>query len=79
MVELGPKSLTLSSLFKKKSKARWPMVGPNAFKGNDRIRLMKIFLAFLTKAIPTDGSTEGPTNGPTDGWTQAPIEMQGRI
>ena len=41
----------------------------NALKGNDRIGLMKLFLAFLTKALPTDGPTDGPMDGPTDGRT----------
>ena len=38
-----------------------PMMSSNVLKGNDRIGLMKLFLASLTKALPIDG--------PTDGWT----------
>ena len=60
---------------------------PNALKGNDRIGLTKLFLAFLTKALPTDGRTDRRTDGRTEGWTDgrtdgrahALIEMRGRI
>ena len=46
-------------------------------KGNDRIGLMKLFLAFFTKALqkhykalPTDGPTDQRTDTPSyrDGW-----------
>ena len=47
------------------------MMRPTALKGYDRIGLMKFFLAFLTKALPTDGGTEGRTH--------ALIDMRGRI
>ena len=43
------------------------MMRQNALKGNDRIRLMKLFLAFLTKALPTEGRTH------------ALLETRGRI
>ena len=39
----------------------------NALKGNDRIGLMKLFHAFLTKALPTNGGTDGGTDGGMDG------------
>jgi len=39
---------------------------PDALKGNDIIGLMKLFLAFLTKALPTDRPTDG----------QGPIEIR---
>ena len=39
----------------------------NALKGNDRIGLIKLFHAFFTKALRTDGPTH------------ALIEMRGRI
>merc|ERR1739838_18039 len=55
--------------------AEWPMMRPNALKGNDRIGLIKLFLAFLTKALPT----HGPTYRRADGRTHALIEMRGRI
>ena len=47
------------------NKAQQPMMRPNALKGNYRIGRMKRFLAFLTKALPTDGRTDGPTEGHT--------------
>ena len=47
------------------------MMRPNTFKGNDKIGLMTLFLAFITKALPTDGRI--------DGRTQVLIEMRGRI
>ena len=50
-------------------------VFPKALKGNDRIGLMKLFLAFFTKAL----HTYGPTDGRTDGRTHPLIEMRGRI
>ena len=31
---------------------------PNALKGNDRIGLIKLFLTFFTKALPTDRRTD---------------------
>ena len=35
-----------------------------ALKGNDRIGLMKLFLAFFTKALQKrDGQTDQPTDG----------------
>ena len=34
------------------------MMRPYALKGNDRIGLMKLFRAFLTKAFPTNGQTD---------------------
>ena len=56
---------------KKKERKKGKERKLNAQKGNDRIGLTKLFLAFLTKVLPTDG--------PTDGWTHALIEMRGRI
>ena len=45
----------------------------NALKGNDRIGLIKLFRAFFTKALhtdgPTDRRTDRRTDGPTDGHT----------
>ena len=55
------------------------MMRPNALKGNDRIGLMKVFLAFFTKALHTDGPTDGRTDGRTDRRTHPLIEMRGRI
>ena len=46
-----------------------------ALKGNDRIGLMKLFRAFLTKALHTYRRTDRRT----DGRTHALIEMRGRI
>ena len=41
---------------------------PNALKGNDKIRLMKLCHDFFTKALQsfTDGPTDRPTEGSTD-------------
>ena len=54
-------------------------------KGNDRIGLMKLFLAFFTKslqkhykALPTDGPTDEPTDGPTDRRTDRPSYRDAR-
>ena len=54
------------------------MMRPNALNRHDRIGLMKLFLAFLTKII-TDQPTDGLADRRTDGWTHALIEMRGRI
>ena len=63
---------------KRHKKASWA----HALKGNDRIGLMKVFLAFFTKALHTDGRTNRRTDGRTDRWrmdrqTHPLIEMRG--
>ena len=44
----------------KENKAQRPMMRPT-LKGNDRIGLMKLFLASFTKALHTYGLTDGHT------------------
>ena len=53
-------------------KAQWPMMRPNALKGNDKIRLMKLFSCILTKALPADGWTDGRTDERMDQRTDRP-------
>ena len=54
------------------------MIRSNALNGKDRIVLMKLFLSFLTKALPTDGPTDGQTHGRTRSYRDARTRLKNR-